>query len=103
MKAFARLILGLFPRTVLQRLANVLLPILDVWYRGNNFTDPINNKSYRKFLAYGYVKIRPNVLSPGTLSLERHRLIWLYLKNETDFFESPSKVRDRRADMRAAF
>ncbi len=92
MKAFARLLLGLFPRTVLQRLANVLSPILDVWYRGNNFTDPINDKSYRKFLPYGYVKIRPNVLSPGTLSLERHRLIWLYLKNETDFFESPSKV-----------
>lgn len=92
MKAFAKLILGLFPRTVLQRLANVLLPILDVWYRGNTFTDPINDKSYRKFLPYGYVKIRPNVLSPGTLSLERHRLIWLYLKNETDFFESPSKV-----------
>jgi len=92
MKAFARLLLGLFPRTVLQRLANVLSPILDVWYRGNNFTDPINDKSYRKFLPYGYVKIRPNVLSPGTLSLERHRLIWLYLKNETDFFESPAKV-----------
>ncbi len=92
MKAFAKLILGLFPRTVLQRLANVLLPTIDVWYRGNAFTDPINDKSYRKFLPYGYVKIRPNVLSPGTLSLERHRLIWLYLKNETDFFEFPSKV-----------
>ena len=92
MKALAKLILGLFPRTVLQQLANVLLPVLDLWYRGNTFTDPINGKSYRKFLPYGYVKIRPNVLSPGTLSLERHRLIWLYLKNETDFFQTASKV-----------
>lgn len=92
MKRLARWILGIFPRTWLQRLANLLLPFLDFYYRGNRFTDPINDKSYRKFLPYGYVKIRPNVLSPGTLSLERHRLIWLYLKNETDFFESPSKV-----------
>lgn len=92
MKAFAKLILGLFPRTALQRLANVLLPFLDIWYRGNRFTDPINRKSYRTFLPYGYVKIRPNVLSPGTLSLERHRLIWVYLQRETDFFQTPAKV-----------
>jgi SAM-dependent methyltransferase len=32
------------------------------------------------------------VLSPSTLSLERHRLLWLYLKNETDFFSAPLKV-----------
>ena len=92
MKALAKRILHLFPRTVLQRFANLLLPMLDLWYRGNTFTDPINGKSYRKFLPYGYVKIRQNVLSPGTLSLERHRLIWLYLKNETDFFQTASKV-----------
>lgn len=92
MRAFAKCILGLFPRTALQRLANVLLPFLDIWYRGNRFTDPINGKSYRTFLPYGYVKIRPNVLSPGTLSLERHRLIWLFLQRETDFFQTPAKV-----------
>jgi len=92
MKAFAKRILGLFPRTALQRLANVLLPFLDIWYRGNRLTDPINGKSYRTFLPYGYVKIRPNVLSPGTLSLERHRLIWVYLQRETDFFQTPAKV-----------
>ena len=92
MKAFAKRILGLFPRTALQRLANVLLPFLDIWYRGNRYTDPINGKSYRTFLPYGYVKIRTNVLSPGTLSLERHRLIWLYLQRETDFFQSAAKV-----------
>lgn len=92
MKVFAKRILGLFPRTALQRFANVLLPFLDVWYRGNRFTDPINGKSYRRFLPYGYVKIRQNVLSPGTLSLERHRLIWLYLQRETTFFEAPASV-----------
>jgi SAM-dependent methyltransferase len=56
------------------------------------FTDPINGKSYRKFLPYGYVKQRDNALSPGTLSLERHRLLWLYLNNETNFFSKTLKV-----------
>ena len=43
-------------------------------------------------LPYGYGEQRPNALSPGSLSLERHRLLWLYLKNETDFFTKPKKV-----------
>lgn len=54
--------------------------------------DPIDGKSFRSFLPYGYGKQRSNVLSPSTLSLERHRLLWLYLKNETDFFSEEKKV-----------
>jgi SAM-dependent methyltransferase len=43
------------------------------------------------FLPYGYGTQRNNVLSPSTLSLERHRLLWLYLQNETDFFTATEK------------
>ena len=43
-------------------------------------------------MPYGYVNQRINALSPGTLSLERHRLLWLYLKNKTDFFNSNLKI-----------
>jgi len=60
--------------------------------KGNQFTDPIDGKSFRSFLDYGYVKQRKNVLSPSTLSLERHRLLWLYLKHETNFFSDQLKV-----------
>lgn len=60
--------------------------------RGNKYTDPIDGKSYRKFLPYGYENVRENVLAPGTLSLERHRLFWLYLKNETSFFSEKHNV-----------
>jgi SAM-dependent methyltransferase len=77
-------ILNTIPRPLLIKLSKGARPILDWFYRGNKYIDPINQKSYRKFLPYGYVTVRPNVLSPGTLSLERHRLLWLYLHNKTD-------------------
>lgn len=67
-------------------------PMLVAFYKGDQFTDPIDGKSYRKFLPYGYEKQRQNVLSPGTLSLERHRLMWLYLQRETDFFTQKYRV-----------
>lgn len=60
--------------------------------RGRSYTDPIDGKSFRKFLTYGYENPRENVLSPSTLSLERHRLLWLFLKRKTDFFTAKHKV-----------
>lgn len=67
-------------------------PLLDIYWRGHRYTDPINGKSYRRFLPYGYEDMRSNVLSPGTLSLERHRLCWLYLKEHTELFSKNIKV-----------
>lgn len=61
--------------------------------KGNRYTDPIDGKSFRKFLPYGYGKQRENALSPSTLSLERHRLMWLFLRDETDFFISQKKLK----------
>ncbi len=85
-------VLNYIPRPWLIKLSYLVRPILDLSLRGSSFTDPINGKSYRKFLPYGYQNVRENVLAPGTLSLERHRLLWLYLKNETNFFKDPLKV-----------
>ncbi len=67
-------------------------PLIYQFFKGDAFTDPIDGKTYRKFLPYGYGKQRENALSPGTLSLERHRQMWLYLKNETQFFNDNIKV-----------
>ena len=85
-------ILNTIPRPILIRLSYLVRPFFAFFLKGNNFTDPINGKSYRKFLPYGYETVRENVLSPGTLSLERHRLFWLYLKSETSFFTENLKV-----------
>jgi len=85
-------ILNIIPRPWLIRASKIVRPIFNIYYRGSKYIDPINGKSYRKFLPYGYVNIRENVLSPGTLSLERHRLLWLYLQRETDLFAKLYKV-----------
>lgn len=84
--------LNLIPRPLLIRLSYWVRPLIAFSLKGNRFTDPIDGKSFRSFLPYGYENPRENVLSPSTLSLERHRLLWLYLKNETDFFSKPLKL-----------
>jgi len=70
----------------------VARPVLAFFLKGNTFTDPIDGKSFKTFLPYGYGNQRNNVLSPSTLSLERHRLLWLFLNTKTDFFKAEKKV-----------
>lgn len=49
---------------------------------------------FRKLLPYGYdgSAKRDNVLCPKCLTLERHRVLWLYLKDHTDFFTKERKM-----------
>ncbi|WP_339885969.1 class I SAM-dependent methyltransferase [Polaribacter vadi] len=86
-------ILNTIPRPLLIKASYLVRPIIALSLKGNKFTDPIDGKSFRKFLPYGYGKQRENALSPSTLSLERHRLMWLFLKDETDFFTSKEKLK----------
>ncbi|MBU0765219.1 MAG: class I SAM-dependent methyltransferase [Bacteroidetes bacterium] len=60
-------------------------------YRGNNVECPVCGSRYRKFLPYGN-KGEDNRLCPKCLSLERHRLLWLWLKEKTDFFTADMNV-----------
>jgi len=92
MKKLFKLILNTIPRPLLIRLSYIVRPIIAFFLQGNTYTDPIDNRSFSRFLPYGYGDQRDNVLSPSTLSLERHRLLWLYLQNETSFFTTPSKM-----------
>lgn len=87
-----KLILNSLPRPTLIKISLLIRPVIAFLLKGSRFTDPIDGKSFSYFLPYGYGKIRYNVLSPSTLSLERHRLMWVFLKNNTDFFSSPKKV-----------
>ena len=92
MKRLFKFFLNLIPRPFLIRISYFVRPVFAVVLSGNRYIDPIDSKGFRTFLPYGYEYPRDNVLSPSTLSLERHRLLWLYLKNETDFFSAPKKV-----------
>lgn len=92
MKIF-KSILNTIPRPWLIKVSYTVRPLIAFWLKGNTYTDPIDEKSFRKFLPYGYGKQRKNALSPSTLSLERHRLMWLFLKNDTTFFTSKTKLK----------
>ncbi len=84
--------LNRLPRPVLIKLSYLARPFLALALKGSRYTDPIDGRQFRKFLPYGYVNPRENVLSPSTLSLERHRLLWLFLKSKTSFFHEPAKL-----------
>ena len=56
-------------------------------YKGNNYYCPICEKGYNRFLP-GPENIRSNSKCPGCSSLERHRLLWLYLKSEQNILAS---------------
>ncbi|MDG2396178.1 MAG: class I SAM-dependent methyltransferase [Flavobacteriaceae bacterium] len=85
-------ILNFLPRTLLIKISIIIRPILKIYYNGSKFIDPIDGSGYRKFLPYGYNIERENALCPGTFSLERHRYLWLYLINETNFTKQKLKV-----------
>lgn len=91
MKYLISFIIRKVPRKYLQLVSDIALKFIAIFYMGNKVEDPISGKTYRKFLPYGRIP-RENALCPGSLSLERHRLMWLYLKEKTNFFTAPQKL-----------
>ncbi len=92
MKALISFIIRKIPRKYLQIISPVALRVVALFYMGNNVQCPISGKTYRKFLPYGRNPARDNALCPDSLSLERHRLMYLYLKNTTNFFTAKLRV-----------
>lgn len=64
-----------------------------IWYRGSKCLCPCCETQVRRFLSGG-VNQRSNAQCPRCGSLERHRLLWLYLQHKTDFFNRPFCVLD---------
>lgn len=87
-------LLRTIPRPLLIRLSYLFNKVAPLLLKGDNVKCPVCEHSYSKFLPYGYSAIskRSNVLCPNCLSLERHRLIWLYLQQESDFFSKKRKM-----------
>lgn len=86
MKVLISFLIRHVPRKYLQLFSGVGLKVVGLFYSGNKVECPICKSRYRSFLPYGRISPRPNALCPSCLSLERHRLIWVYLKEKTNFF-----------------
>src|SRR5512135_2072811 len=92
MKGLIKFALNTVPRKYLIRLSYLFRIISQYTNKGNNVECPVCKGHFRKFMPYGYKKVRENALCPGCLSLERHRLLWLYLQHRSDFFSANLKV-----------
>jgi len=89
MKKLYKFLINTLPRPLLIRLSYPFKKIAPLLYKGNNVECPVCERKFSKFLSYGSnVAHRENVLCPYDLTLERHRLMWLYLKNESNFFST---------------
>ncbi len=94
MQAIIRFLLKYIPRPILIRISLIANKVIAVFLRGSKVECPVCKGHFSKFLPYGYTKLssRENALCPSCFSLERHRLLWLYLKEKTNFFTDKLKV-----------
>ena len=65
--------------------------IRKILVRGQNKICPCCGGNFKRFLPVG-TQFRSSAQCPGCNSLERHRLMLLYLKSKTDFFKNKLKV-----------
>ncbi len=92
MKYIISWVLRSIPRKIIQLFAHRLLKIYSLFLVGNKVYCPVCEHSFSKFLPYGRLQPRENALCPSCLSLERHRLMHLFLTNETNFYTSNPRV-----------
>lgn len=91
MRRFIRFLVRNIPRPWLIRMSYIFRWMILPFYKGKNHTCPVCGGEFRKMLPYGN-KGAENRLCPKCLSLERHRLMWLYFQNETDLFTADKKL-----------
>lgn len=84
MKRVIRWTLNHISRSTLHRIVGLVTPLLSMAYIGRRRCCPVCGGRWRRFLPYGYVEQRGEALCPRCLSLERHRMIWLWLERNTD-------------------
>ena len=93
MKKGTSLILQAIPRKHLHRIIRFIPKLASIAYRGSEVFCVVCKQEARKFMPYGRGESeRENALCPNCLSLERHRLIWSFLKRKTNFFDNQLRM-----------
>ncbi len=64
---------------------------LRIRYAGNAVSCPCCGSTFKEFAPFGVTK-RRNAWCPKCQSLERHRLLWMYLEKKTNLYSAPLKV-----------
>lgn len=90
-RPFAKWMIGTSLRPIVNR---AYFSILGSLYTGEGVYCYCCNKSYRKFLPYStYGKqVRNNAQCPGCGSLERHRLMMAFLRNDSSLFSKKNRL-----------
>jgi len=61
-------------------------------YWGRKVTCPLCRTRLRRFASFVVDPSYHNLLCPWCLSLERHRLLWLYFQEKTEIFSRPLRL-----------
>lgn len=85
---------NIVPQSYIFQAQKIYCNCRSLWYMGNDRLCPFCNGSFRTFLPFGEDQLRPDAQCPRCGSLERHRLLWLYLKDRTHFFKDKLTVLD---------
>ena len=89
LKSAARAILPKGAREVISRLGSrALAP----WYWGSGVACPLCGGRFRRFKTFVVDPTYHNLMCPRCRSLERHRLLWLYLCHRTRIFTQPLRL-----------
>lgn len=74
------------PKSVKTPLKRARFLVRKAQYRGDDRLCPVCGTTSREFLPFGS-EARPGAACPHCRSLERHRLLWLFLQSRTDLFD----------------
>lgn len=82
---------SLLPERQRNRLRSVGYRLRGLWYVGSARFCVVCGRSARRFLPFGHAR-RPDAACPHCQSLERTRVLWYYLAQETPLFQTPLRV-----------
>jgi SAM-dependent methyltransferase len=84
----------LLPKSLRPFFVSIYFGLRGFFYRGKEVYCPCCERSYRKFLPYGIIgeKPRDDAQCPKCGSVERHRMLWLYLKKNLENHDVQLKI-----------